>query len=429
MALRGTLRDFSLGEILQLIGYQRKTGVLTVEGEQDTVLVSFVDGHVVAADSVKRPFENRVGSLLVRAGKITPDVLNRALEEQRRTRQRLGSALLARKAISADDLRVALRTQILNLIYRLFRWKDGRYFFSQESSVDYDADNFTPVATENILMEAARMSDEWPLIEGRIPSTDLVFRRAPGTESLSLVSPETGAKTGELLVSREEALVWKLVDGNRTVAEITESTFLSDFEVVKAMDQLIGRQLLVPVARPAAPAPPSPSAPILSAASAESSLRLPAVLLALVLVGLGIFSASSLSRNPANILLRATRPGGFLASLENSIAVSRLQRVDRGIELYYLSQGVYPPSLSTLGSVSILENYSLPRGEFGDYRYILRSGDNKYDLYGKTATGVLDPNLSLSRTLDPVSEAVTFVKHKKTSEIIPTGDLKIDIVH
>jgi len=35
MALRGTLRDFSLGEILQLIGYQRKTGILTVEGRHE----------------------------------------------------------------------------------------------------------------------------------------------------------------------------------------------------------------------------------------------------------------------------------------------------------------------------------------------------------------------------------------------------------
>lgn len=428
MALRGTLRDFSLGEILQLIGYQRKTGVLTVEGEQDTVLVSFVDGRVVAADSVKRPFENRVGSLLVRAGKITPDILNRALEEQRRSKQRLGSALLARKAISADDLRVALRTQILNLIYRLFRWKDGRYFFSQESSVDYDSDHFTPVATENILMEAARMSDEWPLIEARIPSTDLVFRRAPGTESLSLVSTESGPQPGELLVSREEAIVWKLVDGVRTVAEITESTFLSDFDVVKAMDQLIGRQLLVAVARPASAGTPSAPERIVATEFREPSRALPAAALAVALLGLGVFSAVFLPKNPANIFLRSSRPGGFLSSLENSISVSRLQRVDRGIELYYLSQGSYPENLSRLGSVSILENYSLPRGEFGDYRYILRSRDDKYDLYGKTSTGVLDPNLSVSRTLDPVSEGVTILKHKKINDIPGDSNVRIDIV-
>jgi hypothetical protein len=429
MALRGTLRDFSLGEILQLIGYQRKTGVLTVEGEQDTVLVSFVDGRVVAADSVKRPFENRVGSLLVRAGKITPDILNRALEEQRRSKQRLGSALLARKAISADDLRVALRTQILNLIYRLFRWKDGRYFFSQESSVDYDSDHFTPVATENILMEAARMSDEWPLIEARIPSTDLVFRRAPGTESLSLVATDSGQRPGELLVSREEAIVWKLVDGVRTVAEITESTFLSDFDVVKALDQLIGRQLLVAVDRPASAGTPSGAERIVAPAFHEPSRFFPAAVLAIALLGLGVFSAVFLPKNPANILLRSSRPGGLLAPLENSISVSRLQRVDRGIELYYLSQGSYPENLSKLGSVSILEDYSLPRGDFGDYRYILRSSDDKYDLYGKTSTGVLDPNLSVSRTLDPVSEGVSVSKHRKTNDLPADNKIGIDIVH
>lgn len=428
MALRGTLRDFSLGEILQLIGYQRKTGVLTVEGEQDTVLVSFVEGQVVAADSVKRPFENRVGSLLVRAGKITPEILNRALEEQKRSRQRLGSVLLAQKSISANDLRSALRTQILNLIYRLFRWKDGRYFFSQESFVDYDADHFTPVATENILMEAARMSDEWPFIEARIPSPDLVFRRAPGTESLLLVSNETAQQPGELVVSREEAIVWKLVDGSRTVAEITESTFFSDFDVVKAMDQLIGRQLLVP-------APPTPvaSSPAerrsVASKPAGSSHTVPAVVLAVSLVGFGIFSAAFLPKNPANFLLRATRPGGFLAPLENSVSVSRLQRVDRGIELYYLSRGVYPTNLSQLSSASILENYSLPRGEFGDYRYILRNNDDKYDLYGKTSSGILDPNLSLSRTLDPVAEGIGVLKHKKKNDLETKENVKIDIVH
>jgi Domain of unknown function (DUF4388) len=427
MALRGTLRDFSLGEILQLIGYQRKTGILTVEGEEDTVLVSFVEGQVVAVDSVRRPFENRVGSLLVRAGKITPEILNRALEEQKRAQQRLGSVLLAHKAISLDDLRRALRTQILNLIYRLFRWKDGRYFFSQESSVDYDSDHFTPVATENILMEAALMSDEWPLIEARIPSPDLVFRRAPGTESLLLVATESGAHPGRLVVSPDEAVVWKLVDGTHSVTEITESTFLSDFDVVKAMDQLIGRQLLVPATR--APAViTTPAALNLAPRPAESSHAVPSVVLTVFLVGLGIFSAMFLPKNPANLLFRAMRPGGAIAPLVNSIAVSRLQRVDRGIELYYLSKGVYPASLAQLNSVSILEDYSLPRGDFGDYRYILRTNDDKYDLYGKTSSGALDPNLSLSRTLDPVSEVASMIKRKRKNDLERNVSVKIDIV-
>ena len=51
MALEGTIRDFGLADIFQLIGLQKKTGVLTVRGEAgNLVTVSFEKGTVVFAD-------------------------------------------------------------------------------------------------------------------------------------------------------------------------------------------------------------------------------------------------------------------------------------------------------------------------------------------------------------------------------------------
>ena len=437
MALRGTLRDFSLGEILQLIGYQRKTGILTVESEEDTISVSFLDGKVVASDSLKRRLENRLGNLLVRARKISPDVLARSLEEQKRLHQRLGFVLISRGAISAGDLRQALRTQILNLIYRLFRWKDGRYFFSQETSIEYDVDHFTPVATENILMEAARMSDEWPIIQARIPSFDLVFCRAEGTQTLTLVSDEARKREGALLVSPAEIVVWELIDGIRNVSEIAESTFLSDFDVVKALDQLLSRQLVIPSeALPASSLPGPPPAPTFGQAASAGSpnrvaLRPAGVLLAAALVALAGASFFLLPRNPANVLLVDRGHGGYMAPLRNSIAVSRLQRVDRGVELYYLTEGSYPENLSKLASLSILDSVASSPVRAREYRYILRSSDGKYDLYGKTLGGVVDPNLSLSRTLDPVSEPSSVkLKHRKKTDSNESDNhsTRIDIV-
>ena len=41
MALEGTIRDFGLPDIFQLIGLQRKTGVLTLKNEKDKVTVTF----------------------------------------------------------------------------------------------------------------------------------------------------------------------------------------------------------------------------------------------------------------------------------------------------------------------------------------------------------------------------------------------------
>jgi len=51
MGLEGTLRVFSLTDIFQVLGLQRKSGVLTVEGDDDTVTISFLGGQVVAAES------------------------------------------------------------------------------------------------------------------------------------------------------------------------------------------------------------------------------------------------------------------------------------------------------------------------------------------------------------------------------------------
>ena len=73
----------------------------------------------------------------------------------------------------------ALNLQILQIIYRLFRWKDGEYNFEPHDTVEYDRENVTPMAAESILMEGIRMLDEWPIIEKKIPSFDKVFEKIP----------------------------------------------------------------------------------------------------------------------------------------------------------------------------------------------------------------------------------------------------------
>jgi hypothetical protein len=425
MALRGTLHDFSLGDILQLIGFQRKTGVLSLEGSDDVVTISFLDGKVVSADSAKGRLDNRLGSLLVRAGKVEPMALAAAVDAGKQSGKRLGNVLIERGLISRDDLEEALRTQTLNLIYRLFRWQDGRYYFSQDSNVDYDQENFRPVPTENILMESARMIDEWPLIQKRVPSLGMVFRRAEGTESLNLVSELASAKPpGALVVSPVEALLWKLIDGRKSVTEITESTFLSDFDVAKALDQMVARHLVVEVSRPGEPTPPP--APLL--APVRRRLTGASIGLWIAVIALLAISLYVMPRNPVNVGFRMNQPGGILDRLRHAISVARLQRVDRGVELFYLSQGQYPDKLTELTSASILEGFELPQGNFGKYLYILRKADGKYDLYGKYASGTVDPNLVLGRALDPVTEEGRSRGARRREKAVPKPE-KIDVVN
>ncbi len=397
MGLEGTLRVFSLNDIFQVLGLQRKSGVLTVEGEDDTVTISFLGGQVVAAESASRRLDNRIGHLLVRSGRVSEEQLTQTLQTQGETQQRLGFLLIRDRLVTPADLREALRLQILRIVFNAFRWTDGRFSFTQEGPIDYDADHMSPVPTESILMEAAQMFDEWPMLERKIPSREIVFRRAPGVEDLRLVVPPEPPSEGSLVVSRTEAESWKWVDGSRSVAEIQEHAFLSEFDVYKGLAELLGRSLLVEGRIAAAPQP-LPAAPS-PAGFPGRAAALWAV--AALLIGLGFFLVP---RNPWNLFVRPRGERREAAEFLKSVSLERLAAIERAVRVFYDSSGQYPRKLEDLVMTGILDESGVYDPYGRKYRYILRSDDGKFGLYGRNSLGEIDLDLSFDRSLAPVAE-------------------------
>ncbi|MEO8190851.1 MAG: DUF4388 domain-containing protein [Acidobacteriota bacterium] len=397
MGLEGTLRVFSLNDIFQVLGLQRKSGVLTVEGEDDTVTISFLGGQVVAAESAQRRLDNRIGNLLVRAGRISEEQLARILQTQAETQQRLGFLLIRDRLVTPADLREALRLQILRIVFNAFRWTDGRFSFTQEGPIDYDADHMSPVPTESILMEAAQMLDEWPMLEKKIPSRDIVFRRAAGVEELLLVVPPEPPAEGSLVVSRTEAEAWKWVDGARSVAEIQEHAFLSEFDVYKGLAELLGRSLIVEGRIPVAPVI-STAAPTRAGFPARAATLW---VVAAVLIGLGYYLVP---RNPWNLFVRPRGERREAAEFLKSVSLERLAAIERAVRVFYDSSGQYPKKLEDLVTTGILDESGVYDPYGRKYRYILRSDDGKFGLYGRNAQGEIDLDLSFDRSLAPVAE-------------------------
>src|SRR5207249_11829148 len=99
MALSGTLKDFGIADILQLIGHQTKTGRLTLKTGAHEVDVFFVEGNVVFASEKARDSKDLLGSLLLRAELIGKEKLDEALATQERRGRRLGGVLIASGAV------------------------------------------------------------------------------------------------------------------------------------------------------------------------------------------------------------------------------------------------------------------------------------------------------------------------------------------
>jgi hypothetical protein len=172
MSLEGTFRDFPITDIFQLIGMQKKTGVLALEVAEQKIRVFFSEGRVIWAEDNLRIPEIRLGVLLLNAGCILKEQLEGALARQKETRERLGFILLQMGHLRGQDLERALERQVFETASQVFRWKEGRYQFSPLRNLEIREHLIEPFSVENLLLEAMRMLDEWPLIERELPSFD-----------------------------------------------------------------------------------------------------------------------------------------------------------------------------------------------------------------------------------------------------------------
>ena len=410
MALEGTLRDFSLADIFQLIGLQRKTGVLTLRGKDDTVTVTFLDGKVVGADSLNRRLENRLGSVLIRNGTLTQEQLARALEIQKETLQRLGFILTHYGIITSDALRQAIQQQILQIVYRLFRWKDGDYHFSQETTIEYDRDNVVPITAESILMEGARMIDEWPIIEKRIRSYDLVFKKKQIAQEIVVVGADDAdevdfdqsptmarrkkpAASNNIRISDEEKHIYDLVDGTRTVGDIVEISRYSEFDTNKALYELLTRDLIEEV-RVSKAAAIVEATPLDETEVAETPVPLPLVA---VLALIAILSIVTSFRNPLNRFSPFGRDLSAIGETRKAISLLRLETIGQAIEKYNVTNGHLPDRLQELAPFYVSPN--LLGDPWGNaYKYLPRP--DRYVVIGFTSDGKVDTDLMLQRQID-----------------------------
>ncbi len=405
MALEGTLHDFALSDILQLISLQKKTGLLTLRGPDDTVLLGFDGGALVSAESQAKRLDTRLGTLLVKTRSLSPDALAKALEIQGQTLQRLGFILLKNGFCDPDQLRAGLDAQLRKIAYGLFRWTDGDYVFDQQDGIDYDREYVRPIQVESLLMEGARMLDEWPIIQKVVRSPELVYQRIPvgqrveaaevadDVEDAAEITGTRGRerRDGPIRISKAEWSVYDLVDGRRTVGDIVERTFLSDFDGAKAFFDLLSRGLIEEARRTGVvdeTGALSVEVPAARKGPSALAFAVGAGVLALLLAGLSIQV-----RNPANVVTVPPRRIAALEGFQKSVSLSRLRRLSEAIDAYYLTQGRFPESPAVIASAGLIGPSDLLDPWGRPYRYILQAEAGKYYLAGFDADGKTDTDL------------------------------------
>jgi tetratricopeptide (TPR) repeat protein len=247
MAIKGSLKEASLPDVLQLLAMGKKTGCLSVADRSNFGYIFFEQGYITYASIVNR--RDRLGDILVKNELVTQDQLDAAIERQRHERdKRVGELLVAMGALSRPDLERFMLVQIEEAVYFLFTWSTGTFSF--ESDVRPETQDFlVRISPESLLLEGARRVDEWSLIEKKIPGFDLIY-----------VVEKQRLETSGVTLTHEQQRILPLLDGVRDVARIVEDSGLLEFEVGKALYGLITAGFAHRLGRTSAPSP-APSVP------------------------------------------------------------------------------------------------------------------------------------------------------------------------
>jgi hypothetical protein len=366
MALKGTLRDFGLSDIFQLISHQRKTGILYLEDKGKSVAVTFDEGKVVGAEigSAKTQEKERVGDILVKSGLIDMGRLDECLQEQKRTAKKLGVILTEKNFLTEELFRAALAFQIKETLYKIFQWESGTYKFDA-GKISYDKQFISPLPAEYILMEAARIIDEWPGVQNKIPSMEIVFAQVPEAEEKILRSSqqEQGAEeeddldfdilgdekpktydTDKIVLSAAQERVFDLVNGQFTVNDVAYRSLLGDFEASKVLVDLSGFGLIKPVKVPA-------SKPKTEETAQEGKKRRGVIAMVSGLLFAGalffiIFNLAAKTGGRLNLLTQMSSTRAVM--VRDAVVSAQQQRLLLALEAYRLEKGSYPLALEDL---------------------------------------------------------------------------------
>lgn len=360
MSLRGSLQDFGLPEVFQLIAQQGKSGILEVRADGGSFEVAFRDGRVVRACPAESKPDDALAELLLRTGVVRETELRAARARQKSTLESLAHILEASGTLAREELVKTARILTNDNLFDLFRCKEGSFRFRPETIDAAPGDE--DVGADHVVLDAMRMQDEWPLIAARLP--DLAMVPIPALD-LETFQGRKGALDGRHGIA-EAVLeqIFRLVDGRHSARRVIDLSRLGTFE---------GARALVALERAEFIRFEEASRGSETETRTRERPRLGALLPGLGMIGIAAALAGVLWVSPSG-------PGPVLPIAADALRASELEaegaRIRNALEVERWVSGAYPSSLEELRARGLAP---LAPREGGRYSYARAGGD--YRLY------------------------------------------------
>ncbi len=153
LMLSGKFSDTPLTDVISILRLHKATGTLVCSAHAIEKSLYVQDGQIIFATS--QDDRDRLGEVMVRAGKISRPQLERALQIHKKSSgsKKIGAIFVENGYVSPKDLFNGLKVQVRTIIASLFLLHEGRYRFDEQLPADVIP---LPINMEELLRDVIR---------------------------------------------------------------------------------------------------------------------------------------------------------------------------------------------------------------------------------------------------------------------------------
>jgi len=219
---KGNIKDRSLVKILVLLNRNRKTGTLSVANSSITKNIYLNMGDVIFASSSYA--DDRLGEMLLKAGKITVEQYDKSVEVLKSTGKRQGAILVELGFLTPKEIFWGLKYQVNEIIQSMFLLEDADYEF-KEGALPAQEVISLKMSMGNLIYAGVNRIINWTRIRNEMPDTDSVLKLSE--DPLSLFQ--------NIELSSQDKKILSLIDGKKTIKEIIDGSWMGSFEALKIL--------------------------------------------------------------------------------------------------------------------------------------------------------------------------------------------------
>lgn len=239
MALEGSLHDFDIANIFQIISQENKTGRLIVTHEEKEGNIIFKHGTIVYAQTHNQKPLNMICKYLDHVKRYSKTEISELRAIFHDNLRNLSRELLEKNYLTENELSEIIETSITDISCSVFSWKEGHYKFETLPNTDrFQVGNFT-CSVNAVGMESARQVDELKRMQEYFNGSTVFITTKKKKAKLDFSSVNIETFYQYLL---------QLIDGTSTVDFLCHESFFSEYQVYESLRELIAEELITPLA-------------------------------------------------------------------------------------------------------------------------------------------------------------------------------------